>query len=186
MTQTSLHLAHFRFLNRFDTKDFYIPHTRTRGYLIAFRNPPKENPKADNPMEDAPAKWIDMVNSMQRPASSPFEAFLLPQNDPRLHQGRLELAAIRGMGKTRMPTDWGRCASRHEKCRFEEGLGTKRPWTDWRDGAICNMPEGYWNDWANAQTERVQDLTDVSHLRAARVGFDAAYRTLVWNLSQNV
>ena len=123
---------------------------------------------------------------MQRPASSPLEAFLLPPNDPRLHQGRLELAAAKGLGKARAPTDWGRCASRHEKCRFEEGLGTKRPWTDWRDGAICNFPEGYWNDWANAQTERVQDLTDVSHLRAARSGFDAAFRTLVWNLSQNV
>ena len=127
-----------------------------------------------------------MVTSMQRPASSPLEAFLLPPNDPRLHQGRLELAAAKGLGKARAPTDWGRCASRHEKCRFEEGLGTKRPWTDWRDGAICNFPEGYWNDWANAQTERVQDLTDVSHLRAARSGFDAAFRTLVWNLSQNV
>ncbi len=97
----------FASLCRFDTKDFYIPHTRTRGYLVAFRNPPKpEGSKAPKPMADAPAKWVDMVKSMQRPASSPFEAFLLPQNDPRLHQGRLELAALKGLGKTRMPSEW--------------------------------------------------------------------------------
>ncbi len=172
---------------RFDTKDFYIPHTRSRGYLVAFRNPESQGvDPADQPMAAAAEQWIDMVKSMRRPASSAFEAFLLPSNDPRLHQGRLELAVVRAMGKSRMPTDWGRCASRHEKCRFEEGLGTKRPHTEWRDGAVCNMPEGTWNDWANAQTERVQDLLDVSHLRSARQGFDPSYRTLVWNLSQNV
>ncbi len=94
---------------KFDTKDFYIPHTRTRGYLVAFRNPEtwssdKKGKQKKSVNEDLPEKWVEMVKSMERPASSPLEAFLLPPNDPRLHQGRLELAAAKGMGKSRAPS----------------------------------------------------------------------------------
>lgn len=173
---------------KLDTKDYYIPHTRSRGYLVAFREPNyvEGSKKKFNEMEALCDQWEEMIRQMERPASSPLEAFLLPLSDRRIQQGRADLAAARGMAKARAPTDWGRCASRHEKCRTEEGLGNKRPLTLWRDGAIAEMPEGYWNDWANTQTERVLDLLDCMLLRAAKDGFDPAYRTLVWNLSQNV
>lgn len=101
VTLPNPHLKSFRF----DTKDFYIPHTRTRGYLVAFRDPPIKKGKR-NPIAKLPAKWVEMVKSMERPASSPLEAFLLPPNDPRLHQGRLELAAAKGLGKSRMPSEF--------------------------------------------------------------------------------
>jgi hypothetical protein len=37
-----------------------------------------------------------------------------------------------------------------------------------------------------SQVERVVDLCDINYLRLAREGQDANYKTLVWNLSQNV
>jgi hypothetical protein len=36
------------------------------------------------------------------------------------------------------------------------------------------------------QVDRVLDLMDIDYLRLANLGTDATYKTLVWNLSQNV
>ena len=66
-------------------------------------------------------------------------------------------------------------------------LGHKRPYTDWRDGGACQLPDYAWNDWGNSQTERVLDLIDIDYLReAALYSIDAKLKTKVWDLSQNV
>ena len=111
---------------RFDTKQYYIPHTRTRGYLIAI------NEKKSR----IPDKWLDLVGKMKRPASSTLDAFLLPSDDPRVSQAREKLvresfnAGDRRTGRT----DWNRCESRHKRARVEEELGNKRPFTSWDEG----------------------------------------------------
>ena len=111
---------------RFDTKQYYIPHTRTRGYLIAV------NEKKSR----IPDKWLDLVGKMKRPASSTLDAFLLPSDDPRVSQAREKLvresfnAGDRRTGRT----DWNRCESRHKRARVEEELGNKRPFTGWDEG----------------------------------------------------
>jgi hypothetical protein len=43
-----------------------------------------------------------------------------------------------------------------------------------------------WNDWVNSQVNRVHDLLDINTLRLARSGVDNTYKTMIWNLSQNV
>ena len=117
---------------RVDTKTFYIPHTRTRVYLLA----------VNKQRSGMPGKWKDLLNALKRPASSTLDAFLLPTDDPRIHQGRQKLASDgRGaLGPTRGRTDWGRCESRHQRARLEEQLGTKRPLTSWEEGALCLLP----------------------------------------------
>ena len=64
-----------------DTKQFYIPHTRNRGYLVA----------VDRARSPVPQKWRDWMGEMQRPASVALDAFLLQSDDPRIHREREKL-----------------------------------------------------------------------------------------------
>ncbi|KAJ3287354.1 hypothetical protein HK104_008647 [Borealophlyctis nickersoniae] len=160
---------------RVDTKNYYIPHTRTRVYLFATTS------KDTSMTQD----WVKYVGDLARPSSSPLEAFLLPTDDPRIHQARTELAR-QTVDKKGGRLDWTRCESRHQRARLEENLGIKRPLTVWEDGGICKLPDYAWNDWGRTQTERVLDLMDINMLRLASKGVDPLYKTLVWNLSQNV
>jgi site-specific DNA-cytosine methylase len=175
---------------RFDTKNYYIPHTRTRGYLIA----------VNEKKSKIPNKWLELVGKMKRPASSTLDAFLLPSDDPRISQAREKLvresfnAGDRRTGRT----DWNRCESRHKRARVEEELGNKRPFTSWDEsssrfylcasitqlihslaGGFCKMPDFAWADWAQGQVERVWDLMDISILRAAAKGADPSFKTYV-------
>ncbi|THG95090.1 hypothetical protein EW026_g6497 [Hermanssonia centrifuga] len=163
---------------RVDTKQFYIPHTRTRVYLLA----------VDSKRSALPKQWMDMIKKMQRPASSTLDAFLLPSDDPRIHQARERLVreSYNAVDRRTGRTDWNRCESRHQRARLEEELGAKRPLTNWEDGGHCKLPDFAWNDWGHGQVERVWDLMDITLLRSAKLGVDPSYKTIVWNLSQNV
>lgn len=177
---------------RVDTKTFYIPHTRTRVYLLA----------VNQKRSSMPDSWKNLLNKMKRPASSTLDAFLLPSDDPRIHQARQKLAneAFSTVGGTRGRTDWGRCESRHQRARLEEQLGTKRPLTSWEEGeyvtqthgeiligclagGFCKLPDFAWNDWGIGQVERVWDLMDISLLRSAKKGVDSSFKTCVVSLS---
>jgi len=170
---------------RVDTKNFYVPHTRTRVYLMA----------VDQKKSDLPEDWKDLIKKLYRPASSTLDAFLLPTDDPRIHQAREKLVqeSFGGLDRRTGRTDWGRCESRHQRARLEEELGAKRPLTGWDEGELylycviymlnksaggyCSLPDFAWNDWGVAQVERVWDLMDISLLRAAKEGVDPAYKT---------
>jgi len=178
---------------RLDTKHYYIPHTRTRVYLFAARttDPKKcrQIPIADTNSSKNKASpqvvedWKEKVRSLRRPASATLEAFLFDSDDPRVHKGR-QMLAMPGEDNTRVASDWARCESRHQRARLEEGLGQRRPFTNWEGG--CTMPDYAWNDWGKAQTDRVLDLMDIDFLRLAQADTDSMHKTLVWNLSQNV
>ncbi|GJJ11419.1 hypothetical protein Clacol_005652 [Clathrus columnatus] len=163
---------------RVDTKNFYIPHTRTRVYLMA----------VDKKKSDLPGEWKELLKQFYRPASSTLDAFLLPTDDSRIYQAREKLVqeSFGSVDRRTGRTDWGRCESRHQRARLEEELGNKRPLTGWDEGGYCNLPDFAWNDWGVIQVERVWDLMDISLLRAAKHGVDPSYKTQVWNLSQNV
>ncbi|KAF8967596.1 hypothetical protein BDZ97DRAFT_1903203 [Flammula alnicola] len=164
---------------RVDTKAYYIPHTRTRVYLVAVNKKGSGIPKT----------WKEWVTSkLKRPASSTLDAFLLPSDDPRIHQARQKLVqeSYGALDRRTGRTDWGRCESRHQRARLEEALGSKRPLTSWDEGGYCKLPDFAWNDWGVGQVERVWDLMDISLLRSATKGVDPSYKTQVWNLSQNV
>ncbi|CEH17129.1 dna repair protein rad8 [Ceraceosorus bombacis] len=164
------------FCNTFDTKHYYIPHTRQRGYLIA----------THNNKDDYPANWEALTKSMSRPASSTLESFLLPTDDPRIQHVRLQFALGEGYGKGRSTIDWSRCQGRHERARDEEALGKSRPFTAWEEGGGCKLSHDAWNEWALPMPERVLDLLDITTLRCAKEGFDPNFKSRVWELSQNV
>ncbi|GAA5939099.1 hypothetical protein JCM3775_003183 [Rhodotorula graminis] len=176
---------------RLDTKKYYVPHTRTRGYLVAF---PQAKKKGDLGSVLSSGRmterWASKLQGLARPASSPAEAFLLDSDDVRVHRARTELSQRRAtalLGKQRDATDWARCQQRHSIARSLEKLGPQKPLTGWSaQGGKPTMPDGAWQDWAEAQTERVLDLMDISFLRQARMGVDIMYKSAIWNLSQNV
>ena len=111
---------------RLDTKAYYVPHTRTRGYMMA----------VNAQSSSIPTKWVDRMASMKRDASCTLDAFLLPSDDPRIHQAREKLVqeSYNALDRRTGRTDWGRCESRHQRTRLEEALGSKRPLTNWDEG----------------------------------------------------
>ncbi|CAO1621917.1 unnamed protein product [Sympodiomycopsis kandeliae] len=160
---------------RFDTKNYYIPQTRQRGYFFASRNT----------QGDYPANWHSLVTSLQRPASSPIEAFMLSNSDQRIQTARAKLGYEQA-GKSRSTIDWSKCQGRHEEARGLEKLGQARPFTAWEEGGSCLMSHGAWNEFARPQPERVLDLMDITVLRDAARAEDPHFKSRVWELSQNV
>ena len=120
--------------SRVDTKAYYIPHTRTRVYLVAVN-------KRHSKIPDIWKNWV--TSKLKRPASSTLDAFLLPSDDPRIHQARQKLVqeSYGALDRKTGRTDWGRCESRHQRARLEEALGSKRPLTNWDEGKSINIYE---------------------------------------------
>ncbi|CAE6530732.1 unnamed protein product [Rhizoctonia solani] len=169
---------------RFDTKQYYIPHTRTRGYCVAFDNrAAKANGLSGSQLS---ADWLARVKGMARPASCPLDTFLLEGDDPRIWRARAKLVQDAGVDRRAAKTDWGRCEGRHQKERFNRELGSKRPMTGWDESGFCQPPDYAWGDWWKTQVERVWDLSDILYLTFAQRGIDPLFKSMVWNLSQNV
>ena len=170
---------------RLDTKTYYVPHTRTRGYMMA----------VNAQSSSIPSKWADRMSSMKRDASCTLDAFLLPSDDPRIHRAREKLVqeSYNALDRRTGRTDWGRCESRHQRTRLEEALGAKRPLTNWDEGMCYHLFDAVtptylsqggslkildygWADWVSGQVERVWDLMDISLLRSAVQGVDPAFK----------
>ncbi|KAG0123556.1 hypothetical protein HOY82DRAFT_495139 [Tuber indicum] len=165
------------FVSNFDSKNYYVPQTRQRGYLFA----------VDKAGSGIPNRWIDAMKSLRRPATCTLEAFLLPSDDPRIHQVRMDLATKRdGSKKTARSVEWEKCEGRHQKERLQQKLGLKRPMTQWEEGGVCKMLDFAWQDWGAMQVDRVLDLMDINMLTLAKEGIDCNYKEQFWNLSQNV
>lgn len=83
---------------RVDTKQHYIPHTRTRVYLLAVDSqaPAACHMKGSlkSRAEELP-RWVSSINELSCPSSSALEAFLLPTDDPRVHRAREDLSRIK-------------------------------------------------------------------------------------------
>ena len=162
-----------------DTKDYYIPQTRNRGYLIMIDQDRAGSVEAADKMAK---EWVNLVKALERPASSPFGAFLLDRDDPRVHKGQTEL---RPTTKTR-ETEWILSRGRHQKVRAFHQLGSRRPLTNWVEGGRCTFPDFGSMTWFYAQVSRVLDTIDINFLRSLGRGFDPLFKIRWWNLSQNV
>ncbi|KAI9883354.1 MAG: hypothetical protein M1823_004888 [Watsoniomyces obsoletus] len=166
---------------KLDTKHYYIPHTRQRGYMLCINR--ETTKKADELIDN----WQKLMAKFQRPASSSIEAFMLDEDDPRVHRGRQEMArSANDEDRGPREVDWTKCQGRHQDYRADLFLGSKRPMTGWEDNGSCKMPDYAWADWGLKQVERIWDTLEISLLRNARRGFDSQYKTRVWELSQNI
>jgi site-specific DNA-cytosine methylase len=172
---------------KLDTKDYYIPHTRQRGYLFAIRKLPSRK-SGQTRVDGRPQQWKNLVQQFKRPASAPLDAYLFPNDDPRVLRGRARLTAAsmsaaidggEGGGNRAGRTDWTKCETRHLAARSNEELGDKRPLTGWSESGKTAMPGFFWTDWFDGQVNRIHDLVDINTLRLAREGVDHLHKTMV-------
>ncbi|KAH7064622.1 hypothetical protein B0J12DRAFT_693058 [Macrophomina phaseolina] len=171
---------------RVDTKDYYLPHTRTRGYMVCIN---KDHFPGD--AHAAVGRWKNLMLDSKRRASAPASAFLLPTDDHRVHQFNIQLASqYRRDGRERT-VNWDACRHRHQKVRRQDGLGFQHPITNWIDNGTCTTVEHAHKLWFAKQVERVWDSIEIRFLRAAKddttdSGYDPHFKTSIMELSQNV
>lgn len=151
-----------------DSKDYYLPHTRQRKYMLAL-----DKKRYSNSVTKYLRQWGELMDTFRRRASSPITSFLLPPDDTRY----LRMAA--GSVKELIPKDWLACRRRHEDERRKQKLGSKRPVT-------TVLPDHSDRKWLQHRPERDQELLDIVHLRHAVHGVDSLYKTRPIDLSQNV
>ncbi len=152
-----------------DSKQFYIPQTRRRGYMFLVRKDLFSDEKAREVLQQT---WVKMVHLMKRPTSVSTEAFLLPEGDPHLMKAQVDTSQIRIRGDV----NWETCKERHRKYRIIKSLGFGRPMTQWTDRGNAVTPDYFWRHWAKVQVERLWDTWEIAHLRNAKKGYDDLYK----------
>ncbi|KAI6843258.1 hypothetical protein KC332_g9872 [Hortaea werneckii] len=160
-----------------DTKDFYLPHTRQRGYMVCF-----DGTSCNQEAEKTATRWQDLIIEFRRLASSPVSSFLIPSD-----QVSLRLQA-RDDDKDK-DVDWSKCEITQLEYRQDSGIGYARPFTQWQESGTMVVPENSSAPWYHRQVERVKDTIDCLYLRKALPSqgmYDARYKTRVVDLSQNV
>lgn len=173
---------------KLDTKNFYLPHTRRRSYMLcvdlrsayqAYCPDAKIDPtdedisafkesKVLNPLFDA---WESKVKILGGGASVAVDNLLLPPGDLRvsaLQEDGLRLAKARNS-----TTPWEKCKVGHADYRNVHGLGNKHVITEWHDTTFT-LPDFYDRD-VKGFVQRVCDTIDTSHLRNVTRGFDDRY-----------
>lgn len=149
---------------RADTKLFYLPHTRQRGYMICF------NRTKFLDAEEALAKCLTVMQGLQRYPSASVEHFVLPESDPRVRAVKLR---HNGTGKISTQIDWKKCAAKHSQIRTENKLGNQHPVTHWKANAGSKPLDFMWRDWIMGQVERIRDYLDCAQLMMVDSGYDA-------------
>ena len=151
-----------------DAKHYYIPHTRKRKYLVAVRKggPVKHTSEgrhksrrygrteADCPdFPDFEEEWEAGIKRLMRPANPVLEAFLLPDDDPRVTAARQSMSK-----QSSRDFDWQRCETRHGLAREREGIGQKRPITNWSSSGVPEVYDHCWKEFFSCQGRSINDV----------------------------
>ena len=187
-----------------DPREYYLPQTRNRGYLVAFDAGstyfravtqemadsetsmvvPRRNNNTAEVVKDVTTatslvkQWDNLMkNTFKRPASSPFFSFILQDGDPMLLLTKHRLSNDEIGSNGQKFYDWVECRGRHQGVRLEHGLGWGRPQTRWQSNGACKPRDPVWVTWAKSQQERNLDTLDVSYLRKLRLdGIDQNFK----------
>ncbi|KAF8853068.1 hypothetical protein BDZ45DRAFT_748912 [Acephala macrosclerotiorum] len=170
---------------RVDSKDFLVPHTRQRGYMLALHA--KSLPKSWCTLEggvlvlkdEKRECFLNTFDAFKCPPSVPAEAFLFRSDDEHLSVLRC-LEELIKQGRN----NWERCRVGHDDYRHAEYLGLEHPITHWGSDGSRVLPD-YYKPFLG-MSERVLDSIDIAHLRNLRRGIDDRYYSRILELSQNV
>ena len=162
-----------------NTKNYYLPQTRNRGYLVMVEQEAAGGKKNANSIVKG---WADSLKMFERPASSPVEDFLLRPDDPRVDKAVFDMQPqARASNKA-----WTLSKGRHQRVRRDLGLGQLRPLTNWIEGGRSTAPDFGSKTWTRAQPHRVLDFLDIAFLRSNHRGYDPLHKPRYWNVAQNV
>ncbi|KAK5052544.1 hypothetical protein LTR84_002409 [Exophiala bonariae] len=173
---------------RVDSKNFYIPQTRERGYSFAVDMDRVAKlygrDKVEDVCQDLYDCWLDYMGRFQRRASTPYTEFLLDADDARLHIAK---AMTEDRKVNKLNTDWKSCQTRHIRERAEKFLGTKRPFTNRESGGRSKLSDHAWQKWSFGSSTREQDMLDITMLRSvSERDIDITSKSRVLDISQNV
>ncbi|KAL4807283.1 hypothetical protein BDV18DRAFT_159502 [Aspergillus unguis] len=168
-----------------DTKAYYLPQTRERGYMFCVDRKCLE--KSGMGEEDV-LEWTALLDKFKRPASSPAGMFLLDADDRRLEQleKNMALRVEAQASSAKATVNWDRYQVRHQSYRLQNGLGHRRPISKSQDDGTCRMPDFAWQAWVKSLPERVWDTIDVNFLRKLIDGYDMNYKERCLELSQGL
>lgn len=168
------HIGYSALWVKVDTKQYYIPHTRQRGYLICI----ERRNTAGFSTGEAVKKWAAKMKDLERPATSPVTSFLFGPDDPRLLLAIQELTkSLTGDEKVTREVSWVKCQQRHLHYRSSNRLGDRRPVTAWQENGPSRMVDFGNHEWAVIQVDRVKDTLDMAYLRNAHRGYDHEHKT---------
>lgn len=159
-----------------DTKEYYLPHTRQRGYMVGF------NRSATKLSSGIGERWQSLMKDFKRPASSPVLSFLIPSTQIRHVQQARDDEPAREI-------DWSQCEITQMQTRQEERLGYARPFTKWQESGSISIPDHSSRTWFRSQPERVWDCYDCGTLRKSKDeygGYDARFKLRIWDFTQNI
>lgn len=156
-----------------DTKAYYLPQTRERGYMLCVDRTALDKQSA----WDEIVHWTHTMTEFKRPASSPAGMFLIDADDKRLEQIEADMATRAKL--TRKPVNWEKYRVRHQTYRRKNSLGDKRPVSKSQDDGSCQMPDFTWRKWMNSLPERVWETLDMNFLRKMAEGYDMHYKESV-------
>lgn len=156
-----------------DTKDFVLPHTRQRGYMVCF-----DKSKISEGFKGVDERFADLIKTFRRLASSPVTDWILPDDAVRSKQ---HTSLDDGMREY----EWGQCKLRHIEYRRKLRLGIKRPFTEWDEGGAIRQPEHGFRQYFRRLPERVKDCNEIALLRKAPL-YDARFKTRMLDFSQNI
>ncbi|KAI3399382.1 hypothetical protein diail_7109 [Diaporthe ilicicola] len=170
-----------------DTKEYHLPQTRLRKYLIAFSHAHFTLRGAQKLCE----LLGKILKNLEHTHANSVNDFLLAPNSLELHRARneMELAAQGGRDQE---TKWGFSKSRHTAFRREKGIPNLRLWIRWSESANSDAPSKMWRPWENRQPSRVSDLLDCIFViclfgRDLDHGqYDIRFKARIIDCSQNV
>jgi len=178
---------------RLDSKNFYLPQTRQRGYLVAincYREIPSPNePPAEINVINAnriARAWTEWLQLCQRPASAPVTEFLRSPDDPSTILARADMES-----KPCTNSDWSLSSLRHIDARRRANLRhDDNPFSmkAMRGGQLIHMrpPDHSWRPVWKMAGPRILDLMDIVFAVSLKDGIDLGYKTAMIDVSQNV
>jgi hypothetical protein len=199
-------------LLKVDTKRFGLPHTRNRGYLLAW----KQGTFGALAAAKVGLLWEELVKSLQTDLLHPVEAFMLPDASDRIRRFRNVLRSP--IAQRLAPDQWKRdyyYANRDADTRYNIGfrncvhlltlrdrerksvrdaskIGANmavdaRPLTRWCFAAPPSLLTHMWMPEVVAfWTQHQFDHIDVKAVKNAEAGVDMLHHNVLLDLSQNV
>ncbi|KAK3305388.1 uncharacterized protein B0T15DRAFT_195642 [Chaetomium strumarium] len=167
---------------RVDSKDFYVPQTRQRGYLVAI----DAQYFGIGLATKIAAEWLLMLLKCKRLPSVAVTDFLHPSDDPSLVLARADME-----GKTTESSDWAMCSLRHTDARHAHGLRRdENPFSNkvMRNGRLIYAcyPSHSWVRFWQIQVPRIIDVMDIAFAVNNGKGCDLGFKTAMIDVSQNV
>lgn len=167
---------------KLDSKDFYLPQTRQRGYLVAIDALQIGEALASR----IASEWEVLLAQCKHPASTSISAFLRPPDDPATIQARADME-----NKPTHNSEWALCSLRHSDARRKNGLRRDdNPFSKkaMRGGRLifASYPSHSWRRFWETQSSRIIDLMDIAFATSIKRGTDLGYKTCMIDVSQNV